>query len=122
MTAQAFCGAELHVTAIGGVDGFPSATTVTRDTTQKRSGLASWKVDSGAGNAVGSISPPGFWTVDTSPLYYSVWVRLPANPSTAAIIFIPDTLGLTAPAARLNTDGTVSKCRSAVMSSVLWLP
>jgi hypothetical protein len=83
--------------------------TITRDTSVFRSGAASWKFDSGAGNNANAVTFTGYSVVDGRTYWLRGYFRVTAAPTAAATI-----LGFTQPSstnnsiyARLRTDGAV---------------
>lgn len=108
-------GAEIHGFGLGagGLGTFDgdqfsgsSSVPLTRDTSVFRSGAASYKCDSGAGNTAGSWGTPSAISITgANTWYYRVYVRLVTAPSAASeIMCLGGTLSQD-PLIRLRTDG-----------------
>ncbi len=79
---------------------------VSRDTTTFRSGVASWKSDSGAGNTT-ALTQETFTFVDGRSYFFRSYVNAAAAPSAASTILGLGTSGAFGLFARLRTDGAV---------------
>lgn len=98
-------GAEVEAGSVAtGPDGLVSGTTVTRDTSIFRSGLAAWKFDSGAGNGIPTVIGP-VAAAASKTLYVRAYFYATAAPSTAAEIL--GTNSTTDPLVRFRTDGAI---------------
>jgi hypothetical protein len=103
-------GAEIDGGAGGNQNTSPDGTrggtaTFTRDTSVFRSGVASYKVDSGAGNNIGSHTLVAVGPVDGRTYWARAYCKVSAAPTADSIIFYIGTA--TGHGARLRTDGTV---------------
>jgi len=83
-----------------------NATVVTRDTTTKRSGNASYACNSGAGNSAAYCLGPSFAGL-TAPVYMRAYILTSAAPSSQVGIFgTPGTIGSPVTVA-MSTSGTL---------------
>lgn len=90
-----------------GVDG-QGISTVTRDTSTFRSGVASWKCDSTGSNLASRVTAPAsqFVFFDGRTYWFRAYVFTAATPSAASTILRLSSGG-NGPACRFRTDGTI---------------